>query len=294
MIPRSLLFVPADSEKKLAKGLSSGADALILDLEDSVSPERKPVAREMAAAFLEKNRGGNGPALWVRINPLPQGGLDDLVAIVRACPAGLIVPKAEGPSDLVGLGLMLDALEARDGVEAPIPLIPIATETPKAVLLLPAYAEVAVPRLAAITWGAEDLAAALGARSNRGPDGSLDLTYRLARSSCLIAAKAAGVAAIDTVWTDFSDAAGFAADCAAAAREGFSGRMAIHPNQVAIINAAFTPSAEEIAHAREVVAAFAAAPGAGVVNLGGRMVDVPHLKQARALLAQAEAFAGRD
>lgn len=291
MIPRSLLFVPADSEKKLTKGLSSGADALILDLEDSVSPERKGVAREMASAFVAANRAG--PALWVRINPLAQGGLDDLVAIVRARPAGLVIPKPDGPADLVALSLMLDALEARDGVEAPIPLLPIATETPKAVLALPAYAEVAVPRLAGITWGAEDLAAALGARSNRGPDGSLDLTYRLARSSCLLAAKAAGVAAIDTVWTDFSDAEGFAADCAAAAREGFSGRMAIHPNQVAVINVAFTPSAEEVAHAREVVEAFAASPGAGVVNLGGRMFDVPHLKQARALLAQAEAFAAR-
>ena len=291
MIPRSLLFVPADSERKLAKGLSSGADALILDLEDSVSPERKAVAREMAAAFVAENRAG--PALWVRINPLAEGGLADLVAIVRARPAGLVIPKPDGPSDLVALGLMLDALEARDGVETRIPLIPIATETPKAVLSLGAYAQVSVPRLAGITWGAEDLAAALGARANRGPDGGLDLTYRLARSSCLIAAKAAGVAAIDTVWTDFSDAAGFAADCAAAAREGFSGRMAIHPNQVAIINAAFTPSAEEVAQARQVVEAFAAAPGAGVVNLGGKMLDVPHLKQARALLAQAAAFAAR-
>lgn len=291
MIPRSLLFVPADSEKKLAKGLASEADALILDLEDSVSIERKAVARRMARDFVEANRAG--PALWVRINPLAQGGLDDLVAIVRARPAGLVIPKPDGPADLVALSLMLDALEARDGVEAPIPLLPIATETPKAVLSLGAYAEVAVPRLAGITWGAEDLAAALGARTNRGPDGALDLTYRLARSSCLLAAKAAGVAAIDTVWTDFSDAEGFAADCAAAAREGFSGRMAIHPNQVAVINAAFTPSAEEIAQARAVVAAFAAAPGAGVVNLGGKMLDVPHLKQASALLAQAEAFAAR-
>lgn len=291
MIPRSLLFVPADSEKKLAKGLSSEADALILDLEDSVSPDRKGLAREMARDFVEANRAG--PALWLRINPLAQGGLDDLVAIVRARPAGLVIPKPDGPSDLVALSLMLDALEARDGVVAPIPLLPIATETPKAVLSLPAYADVAVPRLAGITWGAEDLAAALGARSNRGPHGALDLTYRLARSSCLLAAKAAGVAAIDTVWTDFSDAEGFAADCAAGAREGFAGRMAIHPNQVAVINAAFTPSADEVAHAKMVVEAFAASPGAGVVNLGGRMFDVPHLKQARALLAQAEAFAAR-
>lgn len=293
MIPRSLLFVPADSEKKLAKGRDSGADALILDLEDSVSPDRKPVAREMARAFVEANRHGAGPALWVRINPVGQGGLDDLVAIVRARPAGLIVPKAEGPGELVALGLMLDALEARDGVEAPIPLLPIATETPKAVLTLPSYAETTIPRLAGITWGAEDLAAALGARSNRGPDGSLDLTYRLARSSCLLAAKAAGVAAIDTVWTDFSDVAGFEADCASSAREGFVGRMAIHPNQVAVINAAYTPSEADVAHARMVVEAFAAAPGAGVVNIGGRMYDVPHLKQARAVMAQAEAFASR-
>lgn len=291
MIPRSLLFVPADSEKKLAKASDSGADALILDLEDSVSPERKAIAREMARDYLQAHAGG--PLPWLRINPIGQGGLDDLVAIVRARPAGLIVPKGEGPRDVVDLGLMLDALEARDGIETPIPLIPIATETAKAVLLLPAFADVALPRLAGITWGAEDLAASLGARSNRGPDGSLDLTYRLARSSCLLAAKAAGVAAIDTVWTDFSDTAGFEADCAAAAREGFVGRMAIHPNQVQAINAAFTPSADEIAHARGVVDAFAAAPGAGVVNLGGKMFDVPHLKQARALLAQSEALSSR-
>jgi len=291
MIPRSLLFVPADSEKKLAKASGCGADALILDLEDSVSPDRKALARDMARDYLEAHR--DGPALWVRINPLDQGGLDDIVAVVRARPAGLMVPKAEAPGELLSLGLMLDALERRDGIEDKTPLLPIATETAKAVLSLATYANIAVPRLAALTWGAEDLAASLGARSNRGPDGKLDLTYRLARSGCLLAARASGVAAIDTVWTDFSDNAGFEEDCRSSAREGFSGRMAIHPNQVAVINAAFTPSGEEVAYARAVVDAFAAAPGAGVVNLGGRMYDVPHLKQARALLAQAEAFARR-
>jgi citrate lyase subunit beta/citryl-CoA lyase len=293
MTPRSLLFVPADSERKLAKGLASEADALILDLEDSVAAGRKRIARDMAAAALDARRADGGPALWVRVNPLSQGGLDDLVAIVRGAPAGIVVPKADHPSDLVSIGHMLDALEARDGIASKIPLLPIATETARAVLALPAYAEIAVPRLAGITWGAEDLATALGARGNRAPDGRLDPVYSLARATCLLAAAAAAVPAIDTVWTDFSDMSGFSTDCAAGAREGFSGRMAIHPGQVAAINAAFTPTAEDVAHARHIVDAFAAAPAAGVVNIDGRMFDVPHLKQAEALLSRIAATPGR-
>lgn len=282
---QSFLFVPGDSEKKLGQGADSGADALILDLEDSVAPDRKLIAREMVAEYL--GAATAGPALWVRINPLAEGGLDDLAAVVRGGPAGLMIPKADHPEELIRIGHMLDALERRDGVTRPVALLPVATETPRAPFALGAYAERPVPRLAGLTWGAEDLSTALGARTNRAPDGAWALTYRLVRSLCLMAAKAAGVPAIETLYADFRDEAGLTADCEQAAREGFSGRIAIRPAQVAAINAAFTPSEAELAHARRVVAAFAAAPGLGVVGLDGRMLDIPHLKQARAVLAQA-------
>lgn len=282
---RSFLFVPGDSEKKLGKGAASGADALILDLEDSVAPDRKPVAREMVTEYLGAATGG--PALWVRINPLAEGGLDDLAAVVRAGPAGLMIPKADHPEELLRIGHMLDALERRDGLTRQVALLPVATETARAPFALGAYAERPVPRLAGLTWGAEDLSTALGARTNRAPDGAWALTYRLVRSLCLMAARAAGVPAIETLYADFRDEAGLIADSEQAAREGFSGRIAIHPAQVAAINAAFTPSPAELDHARRVVAAFAAAPGLGVVGLDGKMLDIPHLKQAKAVLAQA-------
>lgn len=290
---RSMLFVPGDSEKKLAKGPGSGADALILDLEDSVAPSRKPLARGMVAEYIAA-AGATRPAeLWVRINPVAEGGLDDIVAVVRAAPDGLVVPKVDHPNDLARLSLMLDALERRDGVEKLIRLMPVATETPHAPFGLGAYAQTPLPRLAAMTWGAEDLSTALGASTNKGPDGSWAFTYRMVRSHCLIAAKACGVAAIDTLYADFSDEAGLRADCAAAAREGFGGRIAIHPAQVAAINESFTPSDEDIRHAERVVAAFDASPGMGVVGLDGKMLDIPHLKQAQNVLAQARAIAAR-
>ncbi|CAN5803416.1 CoA ester lyase [soil metagenome] len=293
MTLRSLLFVPGDSEKKLAKGAGSGADALILDLEDSVAPGRKALARAMVADYLAA-AGARRPAeLWVRINALAEGGLDDLVAVVRAAPDGLVVPKVDHPGDLARLSLMLDALERRDGVQRPVRLLPVATETPRAAFGLAAYADTRLPRLHAMTWGAEDLATALGASTNRGADGGWAFTYRMVRAQCLIAAKASGVAAIDTLYADFRDEAGLRQDSAAAMREGFSGRIAIHPAQVAAINAAFTPSGEDVTHARRVVAAFAESPGTGVVGLDGRMLDIPHLKQAENLLARVSAIAAR-
>ena len=285
MTLRSFLFVPGDSEKKLAKGATSGADALILDLEDSVAPDRKPTARSMVVDYLATRP--RTPELWVRINPMAEGGLDDLVAVVRAAPDGLVVPKVDHPDDLARLSLMLDALERRDGVARPIRLMPVATETARAGFGLGAYADAVLPRLYGLTWGAEDLATALGASGNRDPDGGWGFTFRMVRAQCLMAAYAAGVAAIDTLYADFRDEAGLRAESIAAAREGFTGRLAIHPAQVAAINAAFTPDAADIDHARRVVAAFAASPGTGVVGLDGKMLDRPHLKQAEALLARA-------
>jgi citrate lyase subunit beta/citryl-CoA lyase len=287
--PRSWLFVPGDSERKLAKGLESGADALILDLEDSVAAERKPLAREMVVAFLRAQ--GRRPLLWVRINPLEAGGLADAAAVARAAPDGLVVPKVDGPADLLRLSHGLDALELRDGLTpGGIRLLAVATETPAAVLRLPEYATVPVPRLAGLTWGAEDLPAAIGASSNRDADGRYALTYRHARTACLLAAHAAGVQPIDTLEPDFRDEAALRAACDIARKDGFTGKIAIHPAQVGPINEGFRPSAEEVAHARRVVAAFAANPGLGTVGMDGKMLDKPHLRQAERVLAAAAAF----
>jgi len=290
---RSFLFVPGDSEKKLGKAAESGADALILDLVDSVAPDRKSVARGMVADYLAARPGQIGPELWVRMNPLAEGGLDDLVAVVRAGPAGVMVPKPDGPEDLRRVSHILDALERRDGVTTPIRLLPVATETARAPFALSAYADAGLTRLWGMTWGAEDLSSALGARTNKGPDGTWAPTYKMVRSLCLLAAKSAGVEAVETLYADFRDEAGLIADCQEAAREGFTGRIAIHPAQVAAINAAFTPSEDEVAHASRVVAAFNSAPGIGVVGLDGRMLDIPHLKQAQRILEQAAAIAAR-
>ena len=264
-----------------------GADALILDMEDSVAASRKLIARGMACDYLTANAGARASQLWVRINPLAEGGLDDLVAVVRARPDGLMVPKASGPAELARISDMLDVLERRDGVAAPIRLLPVATETAAAALALPLYAHAVLPRLYGLTWGAEDLSTALGASTNRDASGAFAFTYRVVRSQMLLAAQAAGVEAIDTLHADFRDAAGLARTSAEAVREGFSGRQAIHPDQVGPINAAFTPSADDIAHAQAVVAAFAAQPDAGVAALDGKMIDRPHLVQAERLLARA-------
>ncbi len=296
MTLRSFLFIPGDSDRKLAKADDSGADALILDLEDAVAPSNKALARDKVASFLsERPRAGRGGQLWVRINPLDTPlALPDLAAVVRGAPDGLMLPKADGPADVVRLSHYLDALEAASGV-APgsIRILPVATETAIAPFRLGDYAGATLPRLAGLTWGAEDLAAAVGASTNLAPDGQWALTYRLVRSLTLLAAHASGVQAIETLFVDYGDDAGLEASCRAARAEGFSGRIAIHPAQVATINAAFTPSDDEIAFARRVVATFAEAGDAGTVGLDGRMLDIPHLKQARQVLAQAGSSAHR-
>ncbi len=295
-ILRSLLFIPGDSEKKLGKADASGADALILDIEDSVAPERKPTARQLIAEHLRtRPRGERASELWVRINPLDSGlALDDLVAVVPAAPDGIMLPKPDSAADVVRLSLYLDALEAQAGLEpGAIGVIPVATETAAAPFRLDTYAQVRPARLRALTWGAEDLSAAVGASTNMDPPGGWGLTYRLARSLTLLAAHAAQVAAIETLYVDFRDEEGLRASCRAARAEGFSGRLAIHPAQVGPINESFTPSEPELEHARRVVAAFEAAPGAGVVAIDGKMVDIPHLKQARTVLGAAAAFAAR-
>jgi citrate lyase subunit beta/citryl-CoA lyase len=288
---RSWLFVPGDAERKIAKGLASEADALILDLEDAVAPARRPAARELVAACL---RAHPGTRLWVRINSLgsPQA-LADLAAVMPAAPAGIMLPKADGAADVVRLGHYLSALEVAAGLEEGRTRIAVvATETPASLFALGGYAP-PPPRLAALTWGAEDLAAALGAVTNREADGAYAAPFVLARTLCLAAAAAAGVAAIDTVFTDFRDPAGLAAEAAAARRAGFIGKLAIHPDQVGPITAAFTPTAAEIAAARRIVAAFAAAPEQGTVGLDGRMLDRPHLTQAERVLAMADRAGGR-
>jgi citrate lyase subunit beta/citryl-CoA lyase len=286
MILRSLLFVPADSEKKLAKSKSSPADALILDLEDSVAPENRVRARGLAREFLKE---GNRQAVWVRINPVgSKDFIADMQAVVADAPAGLIVPKPDGPQDLLTLDAHLITLETQAGLaQRSIKLLPVATETPTAVLSLQDYRS-PPPRLAALSWGAEDLAAALGAATNRDENGEFLFIHKVVRSLVLIAAKAAGVDAIETLHADFRDTKGLERAARLAQREGFSGMLAIHPDQVDPINAAFTPSSADIEYAKRVAAAFA--NGAGVASLDGKMLDQPHLKQARHVLALAKAL----
>jgi citrate lyase subunit beta / citryl-CoA lyase len=271
---RSLLFVPGDRPERFAKAAASGADAIILDLEDSVAIPAKAAAREAVARYLAE------PAdvlRFVRVNPLGSGDLDADLAAARGAD-GVMLPKAEGAKDIA-------ALVARMG-DAIMPILPVATETPRAVFALGGYNEVA-ERLAGLTWGAEDLPAAIGASAARESDGRYTPPYEVVRTLALMGAHAAGVAAIETVYPAIRDADGLAAYAARGARDGFTGMMAIHPGQVPAINAAFTPAEQALADARAVVAAFAAAPGAGALQLDGRMIDAPHLKQARALLARA-------
>lgn len=288
---RSMLFIPADSERKLAKGEATGADALILDLEDAVAPSRTHIAREMALAYLRSRSSRGRQQLWVRINPLSTpAALLDLV-VVAGAPDGIMLPKVRSAADVVELSHYLDALEVREGVaQGSIRIMPIATETPQSLFALGSY-EGCSARLAGLTWGAEDIAAALGASSNRRPDGEYDTVYQLACALCLSGAAAAGVQPIDTIWADFADEAGLIRDARTARQRGFTGKIAIHPNQVAPINAAFTPSEEELAWSRKVVDLFASNPGMGTVGLEGKMLDMPHLKQAQRILALAQRFA---
>lgn len=272
--PRSWLFVPADSEKKIAKACDSQADAIIFDLEDSVAPERKAVARDILKGLGKRSRG---PQWWVRINPLrTDEHRRDLKLIGIADVHGVVLPKAEGGGDVLELA-------HRTGN---IPIHAIVTETAASLFGLLTYRDPKSP-LAAMSWGAEDLSAALGASSKYDEDGSLSFTYRMARSLCLAGAVAAGVQPVDGVFADFRDEAGLTAEARAAAREGFTGKLAIHPAQVAPINAAFSPSADELAHAREIIAAFEARPDAGVLSVRGKMVDRPHLVQARRVVERS-------
>jgi citrate lyase subunit beta/citryl-CoA lyase len=272
--PRSWLFVPADSEKKIAKALESEADAIIFDLEDSVAPGRKAAARSNLKDLPARS---GGPQWWVRINPLrTDDHREDLDIIGIADVHGIVLPKAESGADVIELA-------HRTGT---IPIHAIVTETAASLFGLLSYREPGSP-LAAMSWGAEDLSAALGAASKYDEGGELSFTYKMARSLCLAGAVAAGVQPVDGVFADFRDADGLAREAAAARREGFTGKLAIHPDQAAVINAAFTPSDADVAHAREVVAAFEAQPDAGVLSVGGKMVDRPHLVQARHVLERA-------
>jgi citrate lyase subunit beta/citryl-CoA lyase len=282
---RSLLFVPGDSEKKLAKSTSTAADALILDLEDSVAPERTALARVMVAEFLQAHPDRSQQQLWVRINPLqtPEA-LADLVAVMPARPDGIMLPKPLNGLHAQQLDHYLSAIETREGLAlGSTRIIPVATEVPGALFDLQSYAG-ASPRLQGLTWGAEDLATAVGASSNRDASGEFTFTYKLARSLCLLASAHAQIQAIDTLSVDFKDMQALALDVQQACREGFSGKLAIHPDQVEVINQGFTPSAHDISHAQRIVDAFAQAHGAGTVQLDGKMVDKPHLTQALRLL----------
>jgi citrate lyase subunit beta / citryl-CoA lyase len=275
---RSLLFVPGDRPDRMEKALGAGADALILDLEDSVAAAAKAEARRHVAEFLNANSQAR---LWVRINPVDGDEADrDLAAVLPSHPDGIVLPKAEGGASVAELARRLT-----ERGNATAMILAIATETPAAIFQLGSYG--GAKRLAGLTWGAEDLPAAVGASASREPDGRYTPPYELARSLCLFGAAAAGVAPIETVYPAYRDLEGLAAYAGRARRDGFTGMMAIHPDQVPAINAAFTPSEAEITHARAVVAAFAASPGAGALSLDGRMIDRPHLVQAQRTLAAA-------
>jgi citrate lyase subunit beta/citryl-CoA lyase len=288
---RSLLFIPADSARKLDKGLAGDADAIIVDLEDSIAPSGKDSARTAAGAFLkEARKRPTRPRLLVRVNGLQTGLTDaDLDAVMPAAPDGIMLPKAEGGAAIIHLDAKLTAQEAMHGLaDGQTPIIALATETARALFLAGTFAG-ASKRLAGLTWGAEDLSAELGAETNRDGDGRFLDPYRLARSLCLAAAAAAQVPAIDTVHVDFRDRAALRREAEEARRDGFTGKLAIHPDQVPTINEVFTPSPEAVARAQRIVEAFAAQPGAGVVGLDGVMLDRPHLVRAQQVLAQAKA-----
>jgi citrate lyase subunit beta/citryl-CoA lyase len=278
---RSLLFVPADSERKIPKALAAEADIVILDLEDSVAPADKPRARGLAAEALSARK--SGAKLFVRINSLSSGlAPDDVAAILPARPDGVVLPKSDSALDVVRLGELLIDHEEHERT----PILAIVTETARSLFHMGTYAE-AGERLVGIAWGMEDLATALGAQSNRDDSGEPTEPYRLARALCLIGARAAGVEPIDAVYANFRDIAGLERQCREAVRDGFTAKMCIHPDQVPVINAAFTPAREAVARARRIIDAFAASGGAGVISIDGEMLDVPHLKAARNLLARA-------
>ena len=285
---RSFLFVPADSERKLAKGPQSGADGLILDLEDSVAPDRKMVARDMALAFLRAAKCDTGPKLYIRVNALDTGlTLGDLATIMQGKPDGIVFPKCIGQRDLDLLATYLDAFEAREGIQAGTTrILTVATESAAAVLALTA-ATAKHPRLIGHSWGGEDLMADLGALAKGPAPGVYDDTFKFARTVNLLASVAAGVTAYDTVYPDIKNVEGLRTEAHEARRMGYGGKIAIHPDQVAIIHEVFTPSAQEVDWAKRVVDAFESNPGSGVLTLDGKMLDRPHFVLARRLLARA-------
>jgi citrate lyase subunit beta/citryl-CoA lyase len=288
---RSLLFVPADGGKKLDKAMVSGAHAVIIDLEDSVTVDRKPEARKLALAFLkEAGKTKQRPRLFVRVNGLETGMIDDdLDAVVPGAPDGILFPKAEGGPTVTHVDAKLTAREAiADLAEGHVKILAQNVESAAGFFAAGSYRG-SSKRLIGVTWGPEDLSAELGAEANRDSTGRLTEPYRLARSVCLFSAAAAKTAAIETVFVDFRNEEGLRKDTEDAKRDGFVGRLAIHPAQVPIINAVFEPSAEQIAHAKRVVAAFAAQPGAGAVGIDGKMFDRPHLVRAQALLSSVKA-----
>lgn len=292
--PRSWLFIPGDSEKKLGKADGAGADAVIIDLEDAVALTNKDLAREITAAFLtERPRSTRHTQLWVRVNAFDTGRTaEDVAAVIGGAPDGIMLPKSEGIADLEKLSKLLDKAERKTGMDADsTAILPVATETARAVLKLTDFADAQLPRLQGLSWGAEDLGTAVGAIGNRLPDGRFYESFRMVRSLTLFAAHAAGVQAIDTLMADFRDEAALKASSEWSYREGFTGRLAIHPAQVETINAAYLPTEKQVDDARAIIAAFDdVADGAGTVQLDDKMVDRPHLVQAERLLARWEAF----
>jgi citrate lyase subunit beta/citryl-CoA lyase len=282
---RSWLFAPGDSEKKMAKAAEGAADVVIFDLEDAVATENKPLARQMVHDFLAANTDGQ-ERLWVRINPFDGPyTLGDLAAIMPGRPGGIMLPKVYGRADVEKLDHCLSALEVANGIEeGSTPVIVLVTETAEGMFHTGSYK--GAPRVVALTWGAEDLADSIGASSNRNPDGSYSFTYELARSLTVLGAATAGVPAIETISADFRDLEALRRRAEGVRRDGYRGMLAIHPAQVEVINAAFTPSAEEIAEAQEIVAVFAANPGVGTIGWKGAMLDRPYLSRAQQLLAQ--------
>lgn len=282
---RSWLFAPGDSEKKMAKAAASNADIALFDLEDAVATGEKANARALTAAFLKAQ--ADTSRLWVRINPLDsEYALHDLAAVMPGKPGGIMLPKAQGGHDLVVLDHYLSALEAANGITlGSTKVFPLITETAEGMFTTGTYKN--APRLVALTWGAEDLADALGASENKNPDGSYGFTYELARSLCLCGAGAAGVAAIDTIQGDYKDLDGLRKRATQCRRAGFRGMLAIHPAQVDVINEAFMPSEDEIAQAQEIVDLFAAHPGVGAIGYKGGMLDRPYLARAQLLLKLA-------
>ena len=291
MIIRSWLFVPGDSERKLAKGRGNPADALILDLEDAVSDDRQDQARAMTCAFLKDNPDRSRQKLWVRVNPLDHGfSLPDLAAVMPGAPDGIVLPKVYSAAEVNRMADFLLALEAREGLGlGSTKILSVATETAASLLTFHTYLDNVTNRLTALTWGGEDLAAALGASDNQHPtSGDYDDPYLYAKSMCLATSRAIDAQPVGCVWVNFRDLEGLKNDCLRDRRTGFIGKIAIHPDQSDIINRAFTPSEDEIAYSQKVVDLFEQNPGMGTVGLDGKMLDMPHLKQARNILALAE------